>query len=310
MKILFTGISGLIGRYFFESNPDPEAYPILGTSRIARPSGVFGSLTRYDAVPFQNIDRYRELIASFKPDVIVHAGGEGNVDIVQQDPETAYRTNYQFSVFLLELAAKYRIKIVQFSSNAVYDGEAALYSESSPANPLNTYGELKSKVDVETRLFPGEWLILRPIVTYGWSFPFGRSNPVSQFAPLLMEGRSLKIVDDVYENPVYAGDVGQVLWKCLRAGFVGELNVGGGDQGVSRYEWMRIVAEVFQCDPDQIKAVSLESFPSMAPRPKDTRFDISKLLKDIRHRPLTVREGAERMRADLAREVTWRGKRS
>lgn len=308
MKIFFTGISGLMGRYFFEGNPDPEKYRILGTSRIARPSGVFGPLARYEAMPFQNVRGYEDLVESFKPDVIVHAGGEGNVDLVQQDPEAAYRTNYQFAVFLLDMAAQRRIKIVQLSSNAVYDGKAAPYNEASPANPVNLYGELKSKVDVETRSFPGDWIIVRPIVTYGWNFPFGRSNPVSQFAPLLLEGRTLKIVDDVYENPVYAGDIACVLWKCLEIGFVGELNIGGGDQGVSRYEWMRIVAEVFQYNPDQIKPVALDSFPSLAPRPNDTRFDISKLLKELRYRPLTVREGAERMKADLAREVTWRGK--
>lgn len=307
MKIFFTGVSGLMGRYFFESNPNLEKYRILGTSRIARPSGVFESLSHYEAVPFQNVDRYRELMATFKPDVVVHAGGEGKVDLVQQDPEAAYQTNYQFPIFMLEQAAEHRARIIQFSSNAVYDGEGAPYSERSLAGPVNTYGELKAKVDIETRSFPGDWLIFRPIVAYGWNFPFGRSNPVSQFVPLLTEGGNLNIVDDVYDNPVYAGDVATILWKCLEMGFAGELNIGGGDQGLSRYDWIRIVAEVFERDPGRINAVSLDSFKSLAPRPKDTRFDITRLLKELKYRPLTVREGAERMKHD-ARKATTSGR--
>jgi dTDP-4-dehydrorhamnose reductase len=309
MKIFFTGVSGLMGRYFIESNPDPEKYRILGTSRIARPSGVFESLSYYEAIPFQNVGRYCDLLATFKPDVIIHAGGEGNVDLVQQNPEAAYHTNYQFPIFMLEQAAKYQARVVQFSSNAAYDGKSAPYHENSSASPVNTYGELKAKVDVETRSFPGERLIFRPIVAYGWNFPFGRSNPISQFVPLLMQGRNLNIVDDVYDNPVYAGDVAAILWKCLEIGLTGELNVGGGDQGLNRYDWMRIVAEVFERDPNQINAVSLDSFKSLAPRPKDTRFDITKLLKELKYRPLTVREGAERMKHDIGRAATPKGGR-
>src|SRR2546425_4453 len=300
-------MSGLIGRYFFESNPDPEKYQVFGTSRIPRPSGVFERLAQYEPVPFRDRRRYEELIATFRPDVIVHAGGEGNVDLVEQDPVTAHYVNYEFPLFLLEEAARNRARIVQFSSNAVYDGGHAPYHEGSAAGPLNCYGDLKNRVDIETRSFPGEWLIFRPIITYGWNFPFGRSNPVSQFVPLLREGRNLKIVRDVYENPVYAGDVAAVLWECLTLGLTGELNVGGGDQGVSRFDWICILAEVFGCDVRQITPVSLDSFTSLAPRPRDTRFDISKLLKELRYRPLTVREGADLLKRDRRREALGKG---
>jgi dTDP-4-dehydrorhamnose reductase len=301
MKIMFTGISGLIGRYVFEDSEESTGHSLFGTSRIARPSGVFERLSRYEAMPFQNRDGYSDLIDSFRPDVIVHAGGEGNVDLVEQDPETARKTNLDFPLFLLEKASRLKARFVQFSSNAVYDGQNAPYSETSPAAPVHQYGKMKVAVDQETRRFKGEWMILRPIVAYGWNFPFGRANPVSQFVPLLQEGRNLKMVDDVYENPVYAGDVARVLWKCLKAGFHGELNVGGGDQGVNRYEWVQTMAEVFELDASKVTPVSLDSFKSMAPRPKDTRFNISKLLKELKYRPLTVREGAEAMKRDRAR---------
>ena len=307
MRILFTGITGLIGRYFLDCNPDPTKYSVMGTcaslsdgkkSLLASSLRDFGTCI---ALPFDKRTGYENLIKDFKPTVIVHAGGQGNVDFVEKNPDTALDTNLHFPLFLLELADKYKIRFVHFSSNAVYDGGFAPYKESSQANPINSYGKLKKKVDDATRTFPGEWMIIRPIVAYGWNFPFSRANPVSHFLPMLEAQKPLKMAEDVYENPVYADDVARVLWRCLISDYCGELNVAGGDQGINRFQWFRMVAEVFGCNPDLVEATSLKAFPGLAPRPVDTRFDISKLLKSLNYRPLTVREGLESMLRDTKR---------
>jgi dTDP-4-dehydrorhamnose reductase len=301
VKIFATGITGLFGRYFSESNPDPTTYKIFGTSRTECPDETFKTLEFYEACPFENLDRYRELLQRIRPDVIVNAGSEGNVDNVQRDPSAGLKSNYEFPLFLLEEANKLGAKLVHFSSNSVYDGETPPYNERSPMNPLHLYGELKGKVDRQVRLSPGRWIILRPIVAYGWNFPFGRKNPVSLFLPMMLDGKPLKLVDDQFENPIYAGDVGAIMWKCLHEGFCGELNLAGADERLNRFEWMKTVASVFEIKDVKLEPTSMDSFPSLTPRPRDTHFDISKLLKDFHYRPLTVREGAEAMKVDSAR---------
>ncbi|MDZ4820240.1 MAG: NAD(P)-dependent oxidoreductase [Planctomycetota bacterium] len=301
MKILFTGVSGLLGRYFFEMNPDPSNYKIVGTSRNEWPQNCFELLSHYEAGPFEKVDRYRMLFDEFRPDVIVNAGSEGNVDAAQLNPEIAKRVNYEFPLFLVEEARRRRLKLVHFSSNAVYDGEHAPYSESSPMHPVNYYGSIKKRADEEVRNLDGDWILLRPIVAYGWNFPFGRKNPVSQFLPLMLQRKSLRLVDDQFENPIYAGDVARILWKCLADEFCGELNVGGGDGGISRFDWMKTVAEVFGCADAPLEPTSRLTFPMAAPRPRDTHYDIGKLVNFLGYVPLTVRQGAQAMLDDRQR---------
>lgn len=301
MRILCTGVTGLFGRYFTESNADSQRFEIYGTSLNRRPLEAVARLAGYRPIPFSNLTEYRALLDAFRPDVIVNAGAEGNVDIAEENPLMIEPANLTFPLFLMEEAAARGVRLIHFSSNAVYDGANAPYSEQSAMAPLNQYGEFKRRADLAMRPELGRWAILRPIVGYGWNFPFGRKNPVSQFLPLLREGKPLQLVADQIENPVYAGDVARILWRIIESGFCGELNVAGGDAGLSRYDWIRSVADVFSVSDSTITKASMRDFPTIAPRPRDTRFDITKLRREFEMEPLTVTQGASAMLDDTVR---------
>ncbi|OFZ79304.1 MAG: hypothetical protein A2583_00775 [Bdellovibrionales bacterium RIFOXYD1_FULL_53_11] len=288
-----------MGRYFFEFNPDRRKHLITGTSCRQHPGGLFaGGLDVCLPIPFENKSGYARLLDEIRPDVIVNAGSDGSVDSVQQNPESGRYINYEFPLFLSAESEKRGSLFVHFSSNAVYDGEHAPYSELSPQNPVNTYGELKKMTDLEIKKSTGKWIITRPIVAYGWNFLFGRKNPVTQFLPMMIAGKRIKLVTDQIENPVYAGDVAKILWKCISSGFTGELNIAGGDTGVTRYDWIKKAGMVFGVDTTTISAARMDDFKSMAPRPRDTRFDISKLRGVLGFNPLTVEQGAQAMLED------------
>jgi dTDP-4-dehydrorhamnose reductase len=297
VRIFFTGITGLIGRYFAESIFDRK-HELFGTSCTDH-RALFDSRFSSAAVPAVARDRYAQLLATFRPDVIVNAASVGNVDSVERDPAAAFDTNVRFPLFLLEQASALRARFVQFSSNAVYGGDRAPYVESDAAAPLNAYGRQKALVDRETRRSGCDWMIVRPSVAYAWNFPFGRTNPVSFFLPRILRGERIRLVTDVYENPVWAGDVAAVLLRCLGSGFGGELNIAGSDSGINRFQWMSQVAEVFEVPSPRLEAVTLDAFPELAPRPKDTRFDTSRLRRELCIQTLSVREGAALMRRTI-----------
>src|SRR5438874_4356474 len=201
----------------------------------------------------------------------------------------------------MEESWKLRARWVTFSSNGIYGGDRAPYSETSLPRPINAYGRFKAEVDAQTRGYPGHWVIFRPTISYGWNYRFGRANPVTFFLPRMQQGNELSLVDDQFENPVYAGDVATVLWRVIEDGFQGELNVGGGDFRVSRYEWMRAVARAFAYDQNRISPARLAEFPNSALRPRDTSFDTRKLVAELGARPLDVYAGALQMKADARR---------
>jgi dTDP-4-dehydrorhamnose reductase len=111
----------------------------------------------------------------------------------------------------------------------------------------------------------------------------------------------MKLVDDQFENPVYADDAARILWRLIGGGFHGEINVGGGDSRVSRYDWMRCVARAFGYDQARIAPAKLADFAQSGTRPKDTSFDTHKLNVELGEMPLNVLEGALRMKADARR---------
>ena len=295
MKLLITGISGLSGKYILNHPARPRGAEIVGTSRRFHAHPDFEKLSAYHAVDFSQQAEYGKIIDLFRPDVIVHLGGDGNVDSVEKNQEASRISNLEFPLFLIRKAEGIGAKLVQFSSNAVYDGKRAPYSEKSPANPLNSYGGYKAQVDEATRNYRGDWLILRPIVMYGWNYSFGRNNPVSQFVPMLQAGKSIRMVTDQFENPVYAGDIAEVFWKCIREKITGEYNLGGSDRILSRYDWLRAVAAELGVDPDLVQPASINDFVLPAQRPRDTRLDISRMQSELKVQPVNVREGLRLM---------------
>jgi dTDP-4-dehydrorhamnose reductase len=303
MKVLFTGATGLLGRYCIEDQNRSRAHSILAVSRSEHPEIQWSELAQVVSARFEEREKFSEIFRAFRPDVVVHAGGEGNVDAVEKDPEKFRLINLDFPQFLMEEAASIRAKWIHFSSNAVYDGLSAPYAESALAHPLSLYGKFKAEIDSETRKYPYDWMIFRPTVSYGWNFNFGRKNPVTFFLPLLQARQPLKMVKDQFENPVYAGDVAKTLWCALDKSFVGELNVGGGNPEISRYDWMLEVARAYAIESPPIESVPLSFYAnSLVARPKNTSFDTSRLKRDLGVYPLDVFAGALAMKEDLERK--------
>lgn len=263
----------------------------------ALPDGVVEHVT----LPFTDRQGYRALFDRVRPDVIVHAGAEGSVDEVERAPGEAMDSNLAFPQFLMEEADRRRARLIHLSSNAVYSGEHAPYDENAPLDPVNQYGQLKRTIDEAMRGERHRWAIVRPIVAYGWNFPSARANPVTYFLPRLARSEVTPVVVDQQENPVYAGDVAEVLWRVITQGYCGELNVAGGDTSLSRYEWIRRAAAAFSIPTDSLREARMEDFTTVARRPRNTSFCTERLTRDLGVTPRTVAEGSRQMRDDSVR---------
>jgi len=307
LRILFTGITGLIGRYFLQSTDVCKKHQVLGTSRTRHDHPALLQLKSYQPVDYKDIDAYRELLHTFKPEVVVYAGGTGDVEEAERNNDKALFENLTFPRALIqELYAIGAPKLISFSSSMIYDGLSGPYDESSKPSPLNYYGELKQQLDQLIRHYKGPALILRPIVTYGWNFSFARKNPVTSFLFKLSRKNVVQVVSDVYENPIYAGDVAKILLSSIECGLTGELNAAGGDKKLSRYEWISEFGKAFAFDRELIKPVQYKKLQLAAQRPVDTTFTNKKLNETFDFRVLNVSEGASIMKQTTSQfDVTF-----
>ena len=109
---------------------------------------------------------------------------------------------------LCELSKKHHFKIIQFSTDYVFDGNASKpYETDEKVNPIGVYG--KSKAAAEQAILKAE--IDAWIIRTSWLFsPFG-NNFVKTIFSLLENKNKIDVVADQTGAPTYAPDLAKFI---------------------------------------------------------------------------------------------------
>jgi dTDP-4-dehydrorhamnose reductase len=297
-RVLITGGTGLLGTalqravpggmqvfsiYFPDrSFPVPLSFPV----RVADVS---------DPKQMQSVFEWA------RPDVVIHTAAIGSVDFAEKNPEQTRIVNVGGTQVVAELCQKYKARLVYVSSNAVFDGRNPLYSESAPVSPINTYGRFKVEAENVVRECAIPWAIVRPIMMYGWPYPGERDNPVVWWVRSLEEGKSIKVVDNVFSKPLPAWSCAEVIWAVIQQERTGLFHAAGRDH-VSLYQFALHTAEVFGLNSELITPVPDSYFPEIAPRPQDTSFDTTKMEVELGIQPIDIRAGLLQMNVSRSSE--------
>jgi dTDP-4-dehydrorhamnose reductase len=294
MRVLVTGISGILGQYLARTR-SKEVW-LTGVSR-AEPKRVSED---FDIVHCSKLDKksLASLISKIRPDVLIHAAAEGSVDAVEKDPEEYRKINEVLPGELASLTRKNSIQYVYISSNAVYGNQNSPWTEDSPQFPVNKYGEAKRRAEVGVADANEDALIVRPIMMYGWPAKARRENPVSFWIKQLETGRSVSVVNDVWTQPLYAGDCAQAIWAAVKGEVNESLNISGGVT-LSLFEFALLTAKTFELKAENISEISSGELAALAPRPSLTEFDLSRLMTIMPTMPLDPIAGLSAMKSCL-----------
>ena len=232
-----------------------------------------------------------------KPDVVIHTAAIGSVDFAEKNREEARKVNVCGTEVVAALCQIFKSRLIYISSNAVFDGRAPFYSETVPVNPINYYGELKVEAENIVRESGISWAIVRPILMYGWPYNGERDNPVVWWVRSLENGKPIKVVDNVFNKPLPAWSCAEVVWEIIRQNRTGIYHAAGRDH-LSLYQFALQVAEVFDLDARLITTVPDSYFPEIAPRPRDTSFDTSKMESELGVKTVSVKDGLVRMKSE------------
>ncbi len=292
MKLLITGGSGLLGKALIEGAGAAHeiAATFLGDYEMADTGQ-----TRYYKLDIDDQAGHERLFADFRPEVVVHTAGIGNPDFAEKNQALTWRINVDGTSRLLALCAAHGSKFIYISSNGIYDGAHAPYGENDPAEPLNYYGRTKLAGEAATRGAAVTAAIVRPILMYGWHYPFERKNIVTMALAALRRGAAVNAYDDVFSNPLYAGACAEAIYAIIEGGKYGDFNIAGRDR-VSIFQLLRQAAASFGLDPELIKPVQQGFFNELVARPKDTSYRTDKMERELGLRPLSLAEGFELMR--------------
>lgn len=290
-KVLFTGITGLLGKYFLEKRK--KNYSVFGT--------YSNNKVNYKGVDMIKVDvrdkkKVIALINKIKPQVVVHAASIGNVDYCEKNPKEAFGVNVEGTRNVLEGCLSVGAKIIFISSNAVYDGENAPYSEKSLVNPLDVYGKTKAEAEKLVKASGATYLIIRLMTMYGWQPAGARINPATWVIEQLENKKQIKVVNDIYNNHLWAGAAADAVWRAIKSKKKNETYNLAGKDCISRYEFAIKVAKIFDLDSSLISSVESSFFKSLAPRPKNSCFNTSKIINEFRIKSVGVVEGLKEMK--------------
>jgi len=266
MKILITGGSSLLGKALIETKPENHQIEHTWyTNMVDVPSHRL-NITDKSQVGY--------VFSQVQPDIVIHCAAMGSVDYTEDHYQEVKNVNVIGAENILSAIKEHKAKMVFISTNAVFSGSNPPYNEQRARDPVNLYGKLKG--DAENRVMDSEnWLVIRPFLLYGWPWPGGRQNWVTAIRDTIHIGVPMLMVDDVIWQPTYVVDVAETIWKLLETN--NEIYHISSSERVTLYNFALKVAKVFGLDIGLIQPVSSDYFKSIAKRPKDTTYDLSKL---------------------------------
>lgn len=292
MRVLITGGTGLLGKALIEGAG-------VRAEIVATYVGNYelrdNDHVRYRQLDIRDADAYRDVYREFKPDITIHTAGIGSPDYAETNPEFVLDVNLNGTRNIIDMCERFDSRFVFISSNGIYDGDNAPYAEDDRAEPVNYYGVVKLKGEEVTRKANVPFAIVRPILMYGWPFPFERGNIVTLAISRLRKGERVHAYDDVFSNPLLHSSCAEAIWSMINAGRFDVYNIAGADRA-SVYELLVKITEIFDLDKDLISPVQQGFFNELARRPSDTCFRTEKMERDLGVTPLPLERGLRLMK--------------
>lgn len=264
----------------------------------SRPLEYDHACVRMQVVNVRDKNALKQSIMSAMPNLIINLAAMTNVDLCETERQMAWDLNVTLVENLSRISRVLDAKMVQISTDYVFDGTKGPYTESAVPNPINYYG--KSKLAGENICVSGNTnsLIIRTNVIYGP--PRERPDFVRWVLDALDAGTPIRVVDDQIGNPTYVDDLAEVIMRLGMSRRTGIYHVGGSDF-LSRYDFALKIAEFFKLDPGVIRKVSTSDLAQTAKRPLKLGLISLKAETDLRMKMRGVESGLTTIRQYLVR---------
>jgi len=284
-KLLVTGASGFLGWHLCQlAKQQWDVYSTYFSHQIEIP-GV--SLLKVDLRDFQAL---KQLFQQVQPSAVIHTAAQSSPNYCQTHQEESYTINVITSLNLAGLCADYGIPYIFTSTDLVFNGLNPPYRETDPVFPVNAYGEQKVRAEVEILTRYSLATICRMPLMFGMATPTATSF-MQPFMQTLKEGKELALFIDEFRTPASGKTAAQGLLMVLEKQIQGIIHLGGKER-VSRYDFGRLLVEVFQLPQTGLKSCRQQNVKMAAPRPADVSLDSSKAF-GLGYQPLSIREELE-----------------
>jgi len=287
-KIFVTGASGFLGGHIYFLAR--ERWHVLAGYYNNPPAQLTEEWTRLDLTDQQKV---HDTMVAFRPDVIIHAAANSNLDSCERDQNMTYAVNVESTRYLNEAAVLLGSRLIFVSSDMVFDGEKGNYRETDPVFPISIYGQ--SKVMSEDILIGGgvNAVIARAALIYGRPVTGGSSFLV-WLENQLKAGSTVSLYDDQFRTPILVNNLAEALLELAENDFTGIIHLGGTNR-IDRLTFGRQLCAAAGYNAGLLHAGSMFTSKPIAPRPADVSLNTDKAASVLHTRMLSTDEGLRRM---------------
>ncbi len=265
-KLFVTGISGFFGEYIVRHLQ--KNWQIVVSYHQ---SPIVYDVEKHH-IDLTNNQELLSVLNIIQPDAILHLAANSKANLCEVDTRS-YDINVNASLALAQYAKKLQIPFVFSSTDLVFDGQNAPYSETDLPRPIMQYGKQKYTAEQAIIQHYPDALILRLPLIYGlsksgkgfmnaWKNKFEKGEPIHCFT-------------DEYRTAASGDDIANGIFLLLDKKEKGTFHLGGCER-MSRYEFAIGMANYFGFSKELV-VPSLQKEGNMpAARPADVSLDSSK----------------------------------
>ncbi len=276
VKVLITGATGLLGTDLCHALRD--RHELTGWSRGVRKASSAAGI-RIEKVDITDPEAVLSRMSHLRPDVVIHAAAQADVDAAERDPTSARAVNVQGTENVARACASAGSYLIAISTDYVFDGTLDRpYREEDPPHPINAYGQMKVEAEQVVLAFSPGSLVIRISGLFGAA----RSNFVLETIRAFRSGRKVLVAADQVNSTSYSKDIAEAVGKIVEGRSVhpgrtleGVLHLANSG-GASRWDVARQIASALGAPESLIQRTTWAQINRPAPRPVNSRLDCSR----------------------------------
>lgn len=282
MKIFLTGSSGFLGSNFINHFKHKNEIIACYQNNIPLHNGTTLK------IDFTQKKELAESIEKHKPDAIFHFAAASQPNWCEQNKDESYAINVLSVEHLIEVCSPKSIPIVFTSTDLVFDGSNAPYSECDERQPLMEYGKQKVLAeDLLIKYYNSNSVVCRMPLMYGNPL-IHKGSFLSGIINNLKENKEVSLFIDEIRTIVSAKDACEGLMISLNNA-LGKIVHLGGTERLSRLEIGNQICDAFKLEKKLLKSTKQADVVMPAKRPKDVSLD-SSFAFSLGYQPKTHRE--------------------
>lgn len=272
-KILIFGGTGLLGYNLIKFlNKNYKLYLNFHKTKIENNNIIYKKIIVKKKINSSIID-------NIKPDIIINCIANTNLDYCEKSYTTTKYQNSSLAIMLSKICKKKNIKFVHISTDHLYSKLIPFKNEKIKCNPINVYARQKLMAEKGILFNNKNALVLR---TNFFGHYKNNNKSIKNLILNLKNHKKISMDKNYFFTPIYTLFLIKALLILIKKNKKGIFNIVGNDR-ISKYEFLKLIAKQFKIKNYKIENVPLEkNFRLLAKRCKDLSLSNNKLKKETR----------------------------